>query len=152
PLGQFLPAAPPHLAQAAWAFPLAGLVVGLAGAAVLALGGLAGLPAMLAALLAVGATILATGGLHEDGLADLADGTGGATREKRLEIMRDSRIGSYGVLALILAVGLRAAAIAALFGQPWLAAAGMVGLAAASRAGMAAGLRLMPPARAGGLG
>ncbi|KRW93930.1 adenosylcobinamide-GDP ribazoletransferase [Paracoccus sp. MKU1] len=152
PVGRLLPATLPALAQAAWAFPLVGLAVGLIGAAVLALAAVAGLPAMVAALLAVGAMILATGALHEDGLADCADGGGGATRERRLEIMRDSRIGSYGVLALVLIVGLRVAAIAALFGEPWLAAAALVGLAAASRAGMAAGLGLMPPARPDGLG
>ncbi|WP_104492523.1 adenosylcobinamide-GDP ribazoletransferase [Paracoccus denitrificans] len=152
PVGRLLPVPTPALAQAAWAFPLVGLAVGLIGAAVLGLAALAGLPALVAALLAVGAMILATGGLHEDGLADCADGSGGGTRERRLEIMRDSRIGSYGVLALVLTVGLRVAAIAALAGDPWLAAAAVTGLAAASRAGMAAGLGLMPPARPDGLG
>ncbi|WP_181180926.1 adenosylcobinamide-GDP ribazoletransferase, partial [Paracoccus sp. FO-3] len=137
PVGRLLPASPPTLAQAAWAFPLVGLAVGFIGAAVLGLAALAGLPGMVAALLAVGAMILATGALHEDGLADCADGSGGATRERRLEIMRDSRIGSYGVLALVLVTGLRVAAIAALVAQPWLAAAAVAGLAAASRAGMA---------------
>ncbi|WP_323032778.1 adenosylcobinamide-GDP ribazoletransferase [Paracoccus sp. (in: a-proteobacteria)] len=152
PVGRLLPAAPPVLAQAVWAFPLTGLVVGLIGALPLALASVTGLPAGVAALLAVGAMILATGGLHEDGLADFADGNGGATRERRLEIMRDSRIGSYGVLALILIVGLRVAAIAALFDDPWLAVAAVIGLAAASRAGMAAGLGFMAPARPDGLG
>ncbi|WJS85817.1 adenosylcobinamide-GDP ribazoletransferase [Paracoccus sp. TOH] len=152
PAGRWLPARPPTLAQAAWAFPLAGLAVGLAGAAVLGLAVVAGLPASVAALLAVGATILATGGLHEDGLADFADGSGGATREQRLEIMRDSRIGSYGVLALIVTLGLRVAALAALAVEPWLAALALAGIAAASRAGMAAALGLMPPARSDGLG
>lgn len=152
PVGRLLPASPPTLARAAWAFPLVGLAVGLVGAAVLGLASFAGLPGMVAALLAVGAMILATGGLHEDGLADCADGSGGATRERRLEIMRDSRIGSYGVLALVLVTGLRVAAIAALLGDPWLAATALAGLAAASRAGMALGLGLMPPARRNGLG
>ncbi|MCJ1900371.1 MULTISPECIES: adenosylcobinamide-GDP ribazoletransferase [Paracoccus] len=152
PVGRLLPASPPTLAQAAWAFPLVGLAVGFIGAAVLGLAALAGLPGMVAALLAVGAMILATGALHEDGLADCADGSGGATRERRLEIMRDSRIGSYGVLALVLVTGLRVAAIAALVAQPWLAAEAVAGLAAASRAGMALGLGLMPPARHDGLG
>ncbi len=152
PVGRLLPASPPTLAQAAWAFPLVGLAVGFIGAAVLGLAALAGLPGMVAALLAVGAMILATGALHEDGLADCADGSGGATRERRLEIMRDSRIGSYGVLALVLVTGLRVAASAALVAQPGLAAAAVAGLAAASRAGMALGLGLMPPARRDGLG
>src|SRR5215207_10362704 len=63
----------------------------------------------------IAALTLATGALHEDGLADAADGLGGgATPERRLEIMRDSRIGSYGGAALILAFGLRIAALATL--------------------------------------
>jgi adenosylcobinamide-GDP ribazoletransferase len=68
------------------------------------------------------AQALATGALHEDGLADSADGLwGGGTRERRLEIMRDSRIGSYGALALILSVLLRWSALAALLdaGPAW---------------------------------
>ena len=96
--------------------PLVGLVVGVCGALVawLALGGL-GLPPWPAALLTVGATVWITGALHEDGLADLADGCGGAfERSRKLAIMRDSRIGAYGVLALILSIGLRGAALAAL--------------------------------------
>ena len=62
---------------------------------------------------ALAALVLLTGGFHEDGLADTADGFGGGrTRERKLEIMRDSRIGSYGALALVLSVGIRAAALA----------------------------------------
>lgn len=153
PVGRLLPDPAPSLARAAWAFPLAGLAVGGIAALVLGLAGLVGLPAPVAALLAVGAAIWTTGGLHEDGLADLADGAGGATPQRRLQIMRDSRIGSYGVLALVLALGLRVAAISALVAAaPLLAQAALVGLAAASRAGMVAGLRLMRPARDDGLG
>ncbi|MDO5703976.1 MAG: adenosylcobinamide-GDP ribazoletransferase, partial [Paracoccus sp. (in: a-proteobacteria)] len=96
PVARLLPAHIIPLNSAAWAFPLAGAVVGGAGAAVLAVAVGAGFPVLLAALLALSAMILTTGGLHEDGLADLADAAGGATRERRLEIMRDSRIGSYG--------------------------------------------------------
>ncbi|SFA46249.1 cobalamin-5'-phosphate synthase [Paracoccus halophilus] len=143
----------PPLARTGWAFPLVGLAVGLMAALVLALAAWLGLPAPVAALLAVAAMVLATGGLHEDGLADLADAGGGADRDRRLAIMRDSRIGSYGVLALILVTGLRIAAIAALFAAaPMLAIAALPGIAAASRAGMVAGLGLMPPARPDGLG
>lgn len=153
PVGRMAPRELPGLAQAAWAFPLAGLVVGMIAAIPLAAGLSAGMPAPVAALLAIGAGILITGGLHEDGLADFSDAAGGATRERRLEIMRDSRIGSYGVLALIVVTGLRVTALAALAGQgPWLAAAGLIGVAGASRAGMVAGLALMPPARPDGLG
>ncbi|WP_338317642.1 adenosylcobinamide-GDP ribazoletransferase, partial [Bradyrhizobium ottawaense] len=67
------------------------------------------------ALLALATTALITGALHEDGLADTADGLGGGrTRERKLEIMRDSRIGTYGVCALILSFGLRWSALAAI--------------------------------------
>ena len=102
-------------ARAAWAFPLVGLVVGLlAGGAGLA--GLAiGLPAGVAAGLVLVAQVMATGAMHEDGLADTADGLwGGMTPERRLEIMRDSRVGTYGLLALVLSVGLRWQALAVL--------------------------------------
>ena len=95
-------------------FPLAGLLVGLFGTAVLTLA-LALLPAAVAVLLSMAATIWLTGALHEDGLADTCDGLGGAvSRERALEIMKDSRIGSYGALGLILALGLKAAGLTAL--------------------------------------
>ena len=72
----------------------------------------AGLPATVSAGLLLAAQVMLSGAMHEDGLADSADGLWGAmTRERRLEIMRDSRIGSYGVLALILSVGLRWSAL-----------------------------------------
>ena len=106
PLGRFLPGTPVPLARAAWAFPLAGLAVAMAAAAVLLLADTLGLSAAIAAILAVGMQVWLTGGLHEDGLADYADGCGGATRARSLEIMRDSRIGSYGVLALLLVINI----------------------------------------------
>src|SRR6202030_2053805 len=74
-----------------------------------------GSPPWVAAALAVAATLAVTGALHEDGLADTADGFGGGdTREQKLAIMRDSRIGTYGVCALILSLLIRADAIASL--------------------------------------
>ena len=94
--------------------PLAGLLIGLVPAAVLGCALLLDLGPWLAAILSVGAMVLATGALHEDGLADLADSFGGSTREKRLEIMRDSRIGSFGASALFLALALRIGALATL--------------------------------------
>jgi adenosylcobinamide-GDP ribazoletransferase len=137
-----------------WA-PLAGLVVGLFGAAALAGAAGLGLPSTLGAALAVLSTVLVSGGLHEDGLADCADGFGGGgTRERKLAIMRDSRVGAYGALAIGFSLLLRIAALAALadrggFGH---ATAGLLAAAAASR-----GFGLMPmarlaPARADGLG
>lgn len=138
-----LPEPAPTIAAAAWAFPLAGLIPGLLGAAVLA----SGLPVMLAAGLALAAQVVVTGALHEDGLADVADGFwGGRTHARRLEIMRDSRIGSYGTLALIVAAGLRWQAMAL---------AGPVALilaAVASRVAPVALMAALPPARGDGMG
>ena len=81
------------LAGAMWAFPLAGVLVATVGGAVYILCDLLDVPVIVAALFATVALIVATGGLHEDGLADLADGIwGGTDAEKRLAIMSDSRI------------------------------------------------------------
>ncbi|MDX1576168.1 MAG: adenosylcobinamide-GDP ribazoletransferase [Kiloniellales bacterium] len=132
--------------------PLVGLVVGVAGALVawLCLGGL-GLPPWPAALLTVGATVWITGALHEDGLADVADGFGGAfERGRKLAIMRDSRIGAYGVLALILSIGLRGAALAALAG-PEAAAAVLIAAHSLSRGLLAPVMLVLAPARDDGL-
>ena len=83
-------------------FTLVGLIVGLIGALVFAATSFF-LPKTLAVLLAMAATILVTGAFHEDGWADMVDGFGGGwTRERTLEIMKDSRIGSYGAIALVL--------------------------------------------------
>ena len=131
------PAAPLDIDRIAWAAPVAGAVVGLIGALVLALTALLGLPLLLRAGLATAALVAATGALHEDGLADVADGFGGgATRERKLEIMRDSRIGAYGAIALALALILRVGALtAALDGGFWRAGLSLILVAALSRAG-----------------
>jgi adenosylcobinamide-GDP ribazoletransferase len=142
----------PAMAASAWAWPLVGAIVGAIAAVVASLALGAGLPPIMAALLVLAAGALATGGMHEDGLADVADGFGGGRdRGRKLEIMRDSRIGSYGVLALVLATGFRAAGIAAVAGGDGLAFA-LIGVGAASRAGLPLALCLMPPARSDGLG
>lgn len=104
-----------RLARAARYFPLAGLAVGALAAAVLLVAARIWPAGALPALLAVSVGVLVTGGLHEAGLADTADGLGGGrTREQRLAIMKDSRLGSYGALALGLALALRVSALAAL--------------------------------------
>ncbi|NQW10047.1 MAG: adenosylcobinamide-GDP ribazoletransferase [Alphaproteobacteria bacterium] len=112
------PRAVPHdrpLMAAAWALPLAGLLVGVVAAAALGLGMALSLPALASAALALAAGALASGALHEDGLADLADGFGGGRdAEAKRRIMRDSRIGSYGVLALVLVTAAKLAALTAL--------------------------------------
>ena len=96
-------------------FPAVGALVGAMSALVLFLCNLMGLPNIVAVMVAMGVAILLTGALHEDGLADVADGFGGgANREAKLEIMRDSRVGTYGMLALILTVGLKSALLTSL--------------------------------------
>lgn len=103
------------LAPATRFFPVIGMITGAIGALVLLAADWAQLPALAAALLGLAAIAIATGGLHEDGLADTADGIGGGPdRLTRLEIMSDSRIGAYGVLALIFTVALKAAGLTAL--------------------------------------
>ncbi|ABL98970.1 adenosylcobinamide-GDP ribazoletransferase [Shewanella amazonensis] len=88
-------------------FGLVGTLVGLIAALVFYLTQFI-FPASVAVVLAMIATVLLTGGFHEDGLADTADGFGGAfERERKLEIMKDSRVGSYGSLALMLALLLK---------------------------------------------
>ncbi len=105
---------PGQLDRAMRYLPLVGIGVGLVGAAVLGLAG-AGLPRPAAALLSVAATLLLTGALHEDGLADTLDGLcGGATRDDALRIMRDSRLGTYGAAGLAVVLGLKVAALSAL--------------------------------------
>jgi adenosylcobinamide-GDP ribazoletransferase len=95
-------------------FPVVGALVGLGGAAVMAAAA-AWWPPVVAVVLSMAFTVWMTGGFHEDGLADTCDALGGAvSREKALDIMKDSRIGSYGSLALILMLGLKAAVLTSL--------------------------------------
>ena len=149
PLPRLPDAAFQRPARVVWAFPLAGLVVGglAALAGVLALH--AGLPAMVAAGLALVVQCAATGAMHEDGLADTLDGLwGGHTREARLEIMKDSTVGAYGAIALVLSLGLRWALIAALLP---VAPGAVVAAACLSRAGMPVLMYALPHARDFGL-
>jgi adenosylcobinamide-GDP ribazoletransferase len=139
------------LARASWAFPVAGLIVGLIGAIVYAVAHKVGLPAWPAAALAVVATLLATGCLHEDGLADTADGFGGGTtREQKFDIMRDSRTGAYGVCALVLSLLLRVSVLASLPNAHLIVWA-LIASHAAARATMPVLMFLLPPARSDGL-
>ena len=139
------------IGRAAWAFPIAGIVIGVIGALVHGIARRLGLPALLAAALSVVATLLVTGCLHEDGLADTADGFGGGkTRERKLEIMRDSRIGTYGVCALVLSLLLRVGALAS-FPNAHLAVWVLIAAHGGARATMPALMFLLPPARSDGL-
>jgi adenosylcobinamide-GDP ribazoletransferase len=145
-------ALPPSLAESAWAFPLVGLVVGLIGGIAYAIAGALDLPPLACALIAIAATMLATGALHEDGLADTADGFGGGTtRERKLEIMRDSRIGSFGVIVLVLSIGLRTAALANVGGH-WHVLGALIAAHALGRGVLPMAMRQLAPARGDGLG
>jgi adenosylcobinamide-GDP ribazoletransferase len=108
----------PDFTRAPRALPLAALLIALPACATLGLASALGLSAPLTALLALAAGALTTGCFHEDGLADVADGFGGgAGVERKLEIMKDSRVGTYGATAVALSFGLRGAAIAAILAQ-----------------------------------
>ncbi len=138
-------------AYAAWAWPIAGLVLGaVTGAGAMVFLWL-GLPIPLAALLTLTLQVLLTGALHEDGLADCADGLwGGYTRERRLEIMKDSRIGAYGVIAIALSLAARLFAIIIVLGAafPLLS---IMAVAVISRLPMAILIGTLPNARGSGL-
>jgi len=137
--------------NAAWAWPLAGLatglIAGLAGWVATGLGASAGVSGGLVLVVLV----MLSGAMHEDGLADTADGLwGGHDKMRRLEIMKDSRIGAYGVIALALSLILRWSALSSLIAAGWLfaplIAAGML-----SRAPMAVLMAGLPNARGHGL-
>ena len=150
PVGHLAPPGTDH-ARAIWAYPVAGLAVGGLGGCVYAACIALRLAPALAAVWTLAAMTLATGGLHEDGLADTADGFGGGrTPGRRLEIMRDSRIGSYGAMALLSAFAVRGVAIAAI-AEPARVAAALVASGALGRGAILLVLRLAPPARADGL-
>ena len=136
-LAQWVGYSPAMLQASAAYFPAVGLLVGGLGALVFG-GALAVWPATVAATLCIIVTVLLTGAFHEDGLADVADGLGGtARRERALEIMKDSRIGAFGAIAVVLALGLKAALLVTL------AAEGTAGACAAVIAAHALS-RLMP--------
>jgi adenosylcobinamide-GDP ribazoletransferase len=141
-----------QLADSAWAFPLVGAGIGAVAASAFLLAQLIGLGDWPAALLSVLSCLALTGALHEDGLADTADGFfGGRDRETKLAIMRDSRHGTFGVLAIVLSVLLRAAALAGI-GDAIHAGLALIAAHAASRAALPAAMRALAPARAEGLG
>jgi adenosylcobinamide-GDP ribazoletransferase len=144
-------AVPAGLTRAQRAFPLIGALIGLSvglfDVMLLSLG----IPGLAAAALALGAGAALTGALHEDGLADVGDGFGGGRdREAKLAIMRDSRLGTYGTMVLLVAFTAKLAALASL------PAAGIVpALMVAHTLGRAAipvMAAYLPFARADGLG
>ncbi len=140
------------LARAATVFPLIGAGVGLASGLAYVVAHWIGLEFWLSAVFAVLVLMVATGALHEDGLADVADGLGvHGERERRLEVMRDSRIGAFGVIALVLSLTARIGALA-LIAKPGLVLLALIGAGALSRSLIVVAMRMMPPAREDGLG
>jgi len=154
------------VARAAWIFPVIGMLVGLGSGVVFMVANRIGLGISSAAVLAIAWQVLITGALHEDGLEDTADGFGGGhDRERKLAIMRDSRIGTYGVVALLVIFGLRFSALQELasnllsvtdemddtVSHTSAIIIALVVSGAVSRAAMAFVWYLLPPARSDGL-
>ncbi len=140
-----------ELIRASWTFPVIGAGIGAFGAIAYWLALALGLSPFIGATLAVAATLLLTGALHEDGLADTADGFGAdASRERTLAIMRDSQIGTYGAIALVLSLLLRASALGSI-ADASLVVAALIAAHAGARAAMLVFMRLVPSARAEGL-
>ncbi|MFO1069977.1 MAG: adenosylcobinamide-GDP ribazoletransferase [Geminicoccaceae bacterium] len=145
------PPAMHELAGAAYLFPVVGAVVGAIGGAAFLAATYVGLTSLPAGIIALAALVLATGALHEDGLADTADALGaGTNRARALEIMRDSRIGSFGTIALVLTLLARLSALATLW-DPFAVAAALVAAGAVSRAAVPAVMWRQPNARGAGL-
>lgn len=151
--GEGDPHAVPDFTRIPRVLPLAGVAIGAVGFVVLLATLALRLPTAAAAAFAVAALVLATGAFHEDGLADTADGFGGGrTVQRRLEIMSDSRVGTYGATAIALSLVLRVTLLAALVDRVGAGAAGLALVAAASatRVVALAPLWLLPPAKADG--
>jgi adenosylcobinamide-GDP ribazoletransferase len=141
---------PGGLSRAALFFPAVGLLVGGLAAGVRAAGGEA-LSAPAATVLALLAAVLITGAMHEDGLADAADGLGAhVTRERKLEIMRDSRVGTYGALAIAFSLLFAFAVLAPLTAEDF--ARTVVCAHVLARWSTLPLSRFVPPARAEGAG
>jgi adenosylcobinamide-GDP ribazoletransferase len=143
------------IASAFWAFPLAGAAIGILAAIVFWLSLAAGLSGTVAAILAVAAALLAGGGLHEDGFGDFWDGLGGGeTRDAKLEIMRDSRLGTYGALALFVMLGLQIALLTDIHEAAGARAVvvALIVSEAVARGGISLPCLFLEPARTQGLG
>jgi adenosylcobinamide-GDP ribazoletransferase len=137
-------------ANAAWAYPIVGAAIGALGGGVYWIATALSLAPALAAIFALLAMVLATGALHEDGLADFADGLAGTTPADRLSIMRDRRAGTYGAIALIFSLALRATAIALIAGSASVFAA-LIVAGAAGRTSAVIVMASLPAARSDGL-
>ncbi len=143
------------IGSAFWAYPLAGALIGATAAAMFWLCIAAGFSATPAVLLAMTAALVAGGGFHEDGLSDFWDGLGGGnSREAKLAIMRDSRIGAYGALALLMTLGLQASFLVSLQHYAGLAVvmAALISAETLARGAIAVPVALLRPVRPDGLG
>jgi adenosylcobinamide-GDP ribazoletransferase len=141
----------PKLAEVIWTFPVVGVFIGALASFVMLIGFRLGLDPLICGLLAVAAQALITGALHEDGLADVADGFGGGNKVvDKLRIMRDSCVGTYGVLALVFSVGIRASLIASMTTQT-IAVLALISAGAVSRALVALAMNQLEIVRADGL-
>jgi adenosylcobinamide-GDP ribazoletransferase len=139
-----------NAARATWAYPLVGATLGLIAGIIGSVLHWFGAPAGIAAIAALGSLVILTGGMHEDGLADCADGFGGGLdKDRRLEIMKDSRIGAFGAIALILFILGRYTSLEALMDTHMIPA--LIAVGAASRLSMTLAMFAMPRARDKGL-
>lgn len=140
------------LRKSAAGWPVAGLVLALGPAIVFLIARAAGFPALIAAIMALALMTALSGAMHEDGLADTFDGFGGGRRaEEKLLIMRDSRLGVYGALALLFTILVKLAALSAIGLRPGYGALALVMAAVASRALALWHWSATPPARSDGL-
>lgn len=144
---------PPQLDRIAMALPFASLVIGVGPALLLILGAWIGMPPLLIAALAVAMGLIIAGGMAEDGLADAADGLfGGNNPGRRLDIMRDSRHGTYGMLAIVMLLIIRVTALGAAAAiNPLLGGALMLAAGVLSRSGSLYLSQALPHARLDGL-
>lgn len=139
------------LTSSTWAYPVVGATVGGLGGLTYWLLHALTFPPTVCAIITIAVIVVTTGALHEDGLADIADGFGGGvTRERKLEIMRDHCVGTYGVVAVFLALAVRAGAITTLR-EPALVLSSLIAAGAISRTVVVALMWLMPLARSDGL-
>ncbi len=139
------------LATAMRTFPVAGAMIGLVGGLTFLLASFLGAPGPLCGFIAMFALVILTGCLHEDGFADIADGFGGGyERQRKMDIMRDSRVGTYGGAALVLSLLIRGTAAGSL--EPLDALAAMVAAAALGRGLIPISMTLNLSARSDGVG
>lgn len=127
PVGRWVTYDPGNLTKSVVYFPVVGALIGALGAGVIVVATLL-LPPALAVLFSMAVTVIATGAIHEDGLSDTADGLGGGyTRERMMEIMKDSRVGTYGAVALWFSLTMKFIVLNELLTRDlWLAAGGLI--------------------------